>query len=112
MTRVVASRVQRWTDVIPRYGPGHDERFSKLVQSSARILPGLHLAGNYVGGVSVDDRLGHGLAVAETVANRLSHMAERRQPPVQRAAAPREDDDGVESGRDTDQRGRGARGTR
>lgn len=75
--RVVASRVQRWTNVIPRYAPGHAERFDALQRSAARTLPGLHLAGNYVGGVSVDDRLGHGRAVAAHIADRLAHVVER-----------------------------------
>ncbi|MEM8713849.1 MAG: protoporphyrinogen oxidase, partial [Planctomycetota bacterium] len=54
--RVVASLVQRWTHVIPRYGPGHAQRMESLLARVERALPGLHLAGSYVGGVSVDDR--------------------------------------------------------
>ncbi|MEL6712229.1 MAG: protoporphyrinogen oxidase [Planctomycetota bacterium] len=77
--RVVASRTRRWTGVIPRYAPGHIERFELLRRSSERILPGLHLAGNYVGGVSVDDRLGHGRNVAAQVSERLAHLTELRE---------------------------------
>lgn len=83
--RVVASHVQRWSNVIPRYGPGHVARFAQLARSAERILPGLHLAGNYVGGVSVDDRLGHGRKVAEKVAQRLAHLTEVRSAPRRRA---------------------------
>ncbi len=80
--RVVASRIQRWTHVIPRYVPGHGARMRQLQDSAARMLPGLHLAGSYVGGVSVDDRLRAGLDVAARAAGRLEHLAElRRTPP-------------------------------
>lgn len=76
--RVVASRIQRWTNVIPRYTPGHAARMRQLRESSARTLPGLHLAGSYVDGVSVDDRLRAGREVAARVAGRLEHLAELR----------------------------------
>lgn len=77
--RVVASRVQRWTGVIPRYAPGHAARMSALVRSVSRTLPGLHLAGTYRGGVSVDDRLCVGRDVAASVAGRLAHLSEIRR---------------------------------
>ena len=75
--RVVASLVQRWTNVIPRYAPGHDRRMEQLVAGCARHLPGLHLAGSYVGGVSVDDRIRVGINVAADAAARLSHVTGR-----------------------------------
>jgi len=74
--RVVASHVQRWTDVIPRYAPGHADRMEKLAASCTRMLPGLHLAGSYVGGVSVDDRIKVGRATAEVAHGRLAHLPE------------------------------------
>ncbi|MEM9378480.1 MAG: protoporphyrinogen oxidase [Planctomycetota bacterium] len=76
--RVVASHVQRWTDVIPRYGPGHAGRMDQLRSSCTRMLPGLHLVGSYVGGVSVDDRIQVGLATAAEVRERLTHLREAR----------------------------------
>ncbi|MEM6570926.1 MAG: protoporphyrinogen oxidase [Planctomycetota bacterium] len=77
--RVVASHVQRWTDVIPRYGPGHADRMEQLSTSCARMLPGLHLVGSYVGGVSVDDRIKVGLATAAAARERLTHLREARE---------------------------------
>lgn len=74
--RVVASLVQRWTHVIPRYAPGHERRMAQLIAGCERHLPGLHLAGSYVGGVSVDDRIRFGRQVAGTAAERLSHVSE------------------------------------
>ncbi|QDV09928.1 Protoporphyrinogen oxidase [Planctomycetes bacterium Poly30] len=76
--RVVASRVQRWTNVIPRYAPGHAAEMTKLVASLERALPGLHLAGSYLGGVSVDDRIRVGKETAERIAERLAHLSELR----------------------------------
>ena len=38
--RVVASHVQRWTDVIPRYAPGHRAMTEALDARLARMLPG------------------------------------------------------------------------
>lgn len=76
--RVVASRIQRWTDVIPRYSTGHGERMATLTEKVERMLPGLHLAGNYVGGVSVDDRIRYGGEIAARVTSRLAHLKELR----------------------------------
>lgn len=74
--RVVASLIQRWTHVIPRYGPGHVPRMKSLLARVERALPGLHLAGSYVGGVSVDDRIRVGHETADSVAERLAHLGE------------------------------------
>ena len=49
----------------------------QLVAGCARHLPGLHLAGSYVGGVSVDDRIRVGINVAADAAARLSHVTGR-----------------------------------
>ena len=76
--RVVASRVQRWTNVIPRYAPGHAAAMTSLVARVERALPGLHLSGSYVGGVSVDDRVRAGAETAGRIAERLAHLSELR----------------------------------
>lgn len=76
--RVVASRVQRWSGVIPRYAPGHVDRMDQLCTSASRMLPGLHLVGSYRGGVSVDDRLRVGRETGQIVAERLAHLSEMR----------------------------------
>lgn len=64
---VVASRIQRWENVIPRYGVGHARIVDDLCATVASALPGLALAGNYTGGVSVDDCIARGRAVAEDI---------------------------------------------
>ena len=73
--RVVASHVQRWTDVIPRYAPGHRAMTEALDTRLERMLPGLHVAGNHNGGVSVDDRIRTGTDTAARVAERVAHLS-------------------------------------
>jgi oxygen-dependent protoporphyrinogen oxidase len=63
----VTSRVIRWGAVIPRYDVGHAPRAAWLVEAARAANPGLYLAGNYVGGVSVDDCLARGLSVARSL---------------------------------------------
>lgn len=63
--------VRRWTDVIPRYAPGHADRIEELLQATARVR-GLHLAGSYVAGVSVEQVIARGRAVAREVLERGS----------------------------------------
>lgn len=75
--RVVASHVQRWNDVIPRYAPGHRAMTDALEARLARMLPGLHMVGNFTGGVSVDDRIRTGTETAARVAERLAHLGEQ-----------------------------------
>jgi protoporphyrinogen/coproporphyrinogen III oxidase len=59
--------VRRYTDVIPRYGPGHADAIAGLLRQSSRSLPGLHLAGSYVAGVSVGEVIARGRAVAREI---------------------------------------------
>lgn len=66
--RVVRAAVRRWREVIPRYSVGHARRMQDLELSIRRALPGLHLAGSYVGGVSVEDRLAYGRKLAADLA--------------------------------------------
>ena len=63
--RVVETR--RWRDVIPRYAPGHAARMEEVETRMRRDLPGLRLAGCYVAGVSVDDVIARGRAVAREI---------------------------------------------
>ncbi|MDA1264711.1 MAG: FAD-dependent oxidoreductase, partial [Planctomycetota bacterium] len=56
--------VVRWNDVIPRYGVGHAPRAARLVAAARGRYPGLFLAGNWEGGVSVEDCLARGRRVA------------------------------------------------
>jgi len=59
--------VQRWEDVIPHYAPGHAQRMRELLLAMQDELPGVHLAGSYVAGVSVDDVIARGRAVAAAI---------------------------------------------
>tara|TARA_R110002126_G_scaffold67964_1_gene171858 strand:+ start:987 stop:2438 length:1452 start_codon:yes stop_codon:yes gene_type:complete len=82
---VKVSRVRRWDDVIPRYGVGHARRMEALRHSVQRALPGLVPCGNFMGGVSVDDRLTEGRKAAAEVLAAVQH---RRAQPMPAKAAP------------------------
>ncbi len=67
-------RVRRWPRAIPQYEVGHG-RFMERAREIEAALPGLHLAGNFLGGVSVPDCIRNGTAVAamlEEAAEKLS----------------------------------------
>lgn len=64
---VVTSKVLRWDSVIPRYDVGHAPRAAHLVEATRLAYPGLFLAGNFSGGVSVEDCLARGLGVAQSM---------------------------------------------
>ncbi len=69
-TRAPAPRVvevRRYADVIPRYGPGHADAIADLLRETARSLPGVHLAGSYIAGVSVGEVIARGRAVAREI---------------------------------------------
>lgn len=65
---VVVSRSRAWDAVIPRYGVGHAERMQSLVESLAQNCPGLHLAGTYLDGVSVEECLTRGRRIGRELA--------------------------------------------
>lgn len=58
-----ATLVSRWTRGIPQYLPGHAERIAEL-RARVRALGRLHLAGNYLDGVSVDKATRSGMDAA------------------------------------------------
>lgn len=62
----VVARLRRWPRAIPQYEVGHG-RFVELAQRIEQGLPGLELAGNFTGGVSVPDCIARGAAAAERV---------------------------------------------
>ncbi len=65
--RAHVSAVRRWTDVIARYAPGHVDRMAELERALAERLPGLHLAGSCVAGVSVEQVITRGRATADEI---------------------------------------------
>jgi oxygen-dependent protoporphyrinogen oxidase len=62
----VVSVVRRWPRAIPQYELGHG-RFLALQAELERDLPGLHLGGNYLRGISVADCVRNALAAAEGI---------------------------------------------
>lgn len=65
--RAAVHHIQRWNDVIPRLEPEHDRRLAAYHERLREDLPTLHLAGSYVGGVSVDSVIATGRSVAREV---------------------------------------------
>ncbi len=59
-------RIVRWPRAIPQYTLGHLERVA-AVEASIREVPGLHLAGNALYGVSVADCVARGAALPDLV---------------------------------------------
>ncbi len=59
-------RVQRWRRAIPQYEIGHG-RFVEAAAALERALPGLHVAGNLLRGVSVADCIKNATALAREI---------------------------------------------
>lgn len=78
---VQVHRVARWNDAIPRYGVGHARRMGALRQSLQRALPGLVPCGNFMGGVSVEDRLREGRRAADEVRTARARHPESAEAP-------------------------------
>lgn len=55
--------IRRWPRAIPQYEVGHG-RFVELSKALERDLPGLHLAGSFLHGISVPDCIGNARRVA------------------------------------------------
>ncbi|TDJ70725.1 MAG: protoporphyrinogen oxidase [Planctomycetota bacterium] len=58
------ARTQHWSDVIPRYGVGHDRSMARIERRLAVVAPAVRLAGSYTRGVSVEECIARGRAVA------------------------------------------------
>jgi len=71
--RARVTRVLHWKGVIPQYGVGHAEAIARIEQDLARDFGDIHLAGSYVGGVSVDDVLARGLEIARRASSGRTH---------------------------------------
>ncbi|UFP93649.1 protoporphyrinogen oxidase [Gloeobacter morelensis] len=67
-------RVTRWPQAIPQYALGHPSK-QERVERALLGLPGLFLAGNYFGGISLGDCVRHSGAVASRVLQFLSTVA-------------------------------------
>jgi oxygen-dependent protoporphyrinogen oxidase len=62
----VFRHVRRWPQAIPQYELGHG-RFADRAAEIEAALPGLRLAGNFLGGVSVPDCVARGTAIAREI---------------------------------------------
>lgn len=62
--------LRRWPRAIPQYELGH-ARFAALRTDLESRLPGLHLAGNYLDGISVPDRIRHASRWAELQSSKV-----------------------------------------
>ncbi len=70
----VASLVQRYDAALPQYNLGHGKVIAALRELCAGV-PGLFLAGNYLGGPSIGSCVEQALAAAETVNRHLAAPA-------------------------------------
>lgn len=59
--------VERWSEVIPRHAPGHADRVRRIRSALRRHARGLHVAGAWVGGASVEQVLTSGREAADHV---------------------------------------------
>lgn len=76
--------VSRHRSAIPQYYLGHRKKIEQL-RASVCDLPGLHLVGNYLEGVSVNDCVRVGANVASEIIG-LGNEAQIRMPTAQRVA--------------------------
>lgn len=68
------SEVALWPRAIPQYGLGHLERVARIEAARAELVrtrPGLHLAGNWAGGVAFSRAARGGRAAGEAAAQEL-----------------------------------------
>ena len=62
----VARTLARWPEGIPQYEVGHG-RYVELAAELERALPGLHLGGSWLGGISLPDRVERAAEIARAV---------------------------------------------
>ena len=61
--------IRRWPRAIPQYQAGHQQRVDALAAFEEEV-PGLHISGNFRGGISVGDCIEQASALSERVASR------------------------------------------
>jgi len=71
--------VCRWHHAVPQYERGHGAKLERL-ETLLQGHPGVHLAGNFVGGVSVNDCIGSAVRLAESVQLQAASPMERDRP--------------------------------
>ena len=71
----------RWPNSIPQYHLGHTDKVDRLLDEVA-AMPGLHLAGNYMRGVSINDCIREATRIASEIVEQMS-VDERPHSPAQ-----------------------------
>lgn len=64
----VLAQARAWPDCVPVYQPGHTQRVARVHDAAAETA-GLWCAGNWTGGLGVNDRVAAGRALAATIAD-------------------------------------------
>jgi len=64
-------RIIRHARGLPQYHLGHQQRLT-TIQEQLHLLPGLYLAGNYLDGVSVRDRISMGKTLAQRILQQIA----------------------------------------
>ncbi|MEN6627590.1 MAG: protoporphyrinogen oxidase [Candidatus Sumerlaeia bacterium] len=67
--------IERWPRAIPQYRMDHGERLRQIEAAEAR-RPGLHLVGNWRGGVAIADRIEYTHGLSRELLGRLPHITE------------------------------------
>ena len=62
--------VWRWNKAIPQYEIGHRDRIEKMKELATRV-PGLHIGGSYMSGVSVGDCVQYGMDIARNISEAI-----------------------------------------
>ncbi len=73
----LALHIERWPRAIPQYDLRHSERMRQIAAAEARH-PGLHLVGNWRGGVSIPDRVQYNRELAGRIVAAASAPAPAR----------------------------------
>lgn len=63
----VMTHIVRWPQAFPQYLIGHAARQRRIAEL-LNVIPRLHLVGNYLGGVSINDCIRGGMAVGRSIA--------------------------------------------
>ncbi|MCH8261413.1 MAG: hypothetical protein IIC46_14550, partial [Planctomycetes bacterium] len=70
--------VCRWPDAIPQYRPGHVQRVAQINQQ-LQHYPGLHLIGNYLDGISINDCVRTASRAASEIARHIQATKQSHQ---------------------------------
>lgn len=65
--RAAVMHVERWNEVIPRHSPGSADRVAAIRRTLRESARGLHVAGAWVDGVSVENVLSSGRSAADRI---------------------------------------------